>query len=292
MSLLKYFKKTTEPLVLTKQPTGVKKVLGKRKRPVGRPRKEREASPGSSAIEDHVAVVEETGQMTEEGCSSTSEAIHVLTESQGKSSFGLKIASAHKICHIGCETKKRRMRTQYTHAQKAKVAKYTKFHGPRAAGRHFGIHHKNAARWFKEGLDEVKVTTRSKRVNKKGQGRKISYPQDIDEEIYKWVLEKHEVNNIPISSAAIKAKALSLIRPILPDFKASGGWLNGFKRRFDLVLRARTSIAQALPADLEQKIDTFRQQVNFVRQNSDFPYEYIGNMDETPIIWTWCPIRP
>ena len=183
------------------------------------------------------------------------------------------------------------MRVQYTRAQKAKVARYTRYHGPRAAARHFGVHHKNASRWMKEGFDQVKVTRRSKVQNKKGQGRKLSYPKSIDEELYKWVLEKREVGNVPISASAIKIKALSLIKPLLPDFKASDGWLYGFRKRFDLVLRARTSIAQTLPADLESKVVNFRQTLHFIRQNGDFSYDYIGNMDETPVFMDMLPTK-
>ena len=54
-------------------------------------------------------------------------------------------------------------------------------------------------------------------------------------------------------------------------------------RRHNLVLRAKTSIAQQLPMDLENKLGELRRQVNHVRQNGDFPYELIGNMDETPV---------
>ncbi len=179
----------------------------------------------------------------------------------------------------------------YTSSQKAKVACYTRLHGPRAAGRHFCIHHKNAQRWLKEDYDKVKITRRSKCKNKKGQGRKVSYPLDVEEALYKWVLEKREVDNVPISSFALKTKALSLIRPILPNFKASDGWLRGFRMRYNLVMRARTSIAQMLPADLESKVCNFRQQVKFVRQNGDFDYAYIENMDETPVYMDMVPSR-
>lgn len=183
------------------------------------------------------------------------------------------------------------MRTLYSRSQKAKVARYARFHGPRAAARHYSIHHKNAQRWLKEDYDKVKITRRSRRKNKKGQGRKVSYPHDVDEALYKWVLEKREVDNVPISTFALKTKALSLIKPILPNFKASDGWVQGFRRRFDLVLRARTSIAQMLPADLESKICNFRQEVKFIRQNSDFDYAYIANMDETPVYMDMVPAK-
>ena len=92
---------------------------------------------------------------------------------------------------------------------------------------------------------------------------KVTYPHQVDEELYKWILEKREVNNVSVSTFSLKAKALSLIKPILPNFKASDGWVQGFRRHFNLVMRARTSIAQMLPADLESKLTNFRQEVKY-----------------------------
>ena len=59
------------------------------------------------------------------------------------------------------------MRTRYTRAQKAKVARYARFDGLRAAACHYSIHHKNAQRWLKEDLDKVKITRRSKERTRK-----------------------------------------------------------------------------------------------------------------------------
>ena len=59
-------------------------------------------------------------------------------------------------------------------------------------------------------------------------------------------------------------KALSLIKPILLNFKVSDGWVQGFRRCFNLVMRARTSIAQMLRADLESKLTNFRQEVKLI----------------------------
>ena len=95
---------------------------------------------------------------------------------------------------------------------------------------------------------------------------------------------------MPVSSHAIKLKSLSL-KAVLPNFKASNGWIKGFMRRHNLVLRAKTSIVQQLPKDLENKIGEFRRQVNHVRQNGDFPYELIGNMDETLVYVDMVPSK-
>ena len=144
-----------------------------------------------------------------------------------------------------------RINTRYSAAQKKKVAQYARFHGGRAASKHFNIHHKNVQRWLKEELDTVKHPRRAKRCNKKGQGRKLSYPAEIDMQLLQWVLELREEKQLPVSSHEIKVKALSLIKPLQPDFKASDGWVKAFMRRHNLVFRAKTSIAQELPKELK-----------------------------------------
>ena len=89
----------------------------------------------------------------------------------------------------------------------------------------------------------------------------------------------------------IRLKALSLIKPSLPNFKASDGWLRKFLSRNNLVLRAKTSMAQMLPCDLEEKIDHFRQNVRYIRESGDFPYNLIANMDETPAYFDTVPSK-
>ena len=108
-----------------------------------------------------------------------------------------------------------------------------------------------------------------------GQGRKLSYSKELEEKLVAWILEKRETDCVPISSQLIRCKALSLIRPVNPSFKASDGWVRKFMKRNDLVLRCRTHISQTLPKDLEQKIKAFHDEVASVFENSDFPLDYI-----------------
>ena len=126
---------------------------------------------------------------------------------------------------------------------------------------------------------------------KKGQGRKLSYSYELEEQLVKWILEKREESNVAVSTEMIQLTGLSLIKPSAPDFKASDGWLRKFLSRNNLVLRAKTSMAQILPCDLEDKIAQFRQNVQYVRENGDFPYELIANMDETPAYFDVVPSK-
>jgi len=89
------------------------------------------------------------------------------------------------------------IRKRYTVRQKKS------FHGIRSAGRKFKVHHKNVSRWMKEEVDTIRYPHRPKYLNKKGQGRKLTYSTEIDVKLLEWVLEKREVDNIPISIRVI-----------------------------------------------------------------------------------------
>lgn len=177
----------------------------------------------------------------------------------------------------------------YSRGQKDKIAYYVRHHGIRATARHYSVHHRNVQRWMSESLEKIKNP--GKRQHRKGQGRKMSYSQELEDKLVAWILEKREEAYIAASTQMIHLKALSLIRPVNPQFKASDGWLRKFMTRNNLVLRARTNMGQTLPKDLEEKIAAFRQQIRHVRDNSDFPYALIANMDETPIYLDIVPSK-
>ena len=62
-------------------------------------------------------------------------------------------------------------------------------------------------------------------------------------------------------------------------------------KRNDFVLRVHTHISQTLPSDLESKIKRFRDEVSNIHENSDYPFEYICNMDETPVFLDLVPSK-
>ena len=78
------------------------------------------------------------------------------------------------------------------------VAYYARQHGIRKAARHYGIHHRNVQRWVKDQVASLK--TPGKRHNKKGQGRKISYPQELEEKLVTWILKKREEQFVAVST--------------------------------------------------------------------------------------------
>ena len=118
--------------------------------------------------------------------------------------------------------------------------------------------------------------------NKAGAGCPISYSDDLEENVAQWILEMRDMN-MPLQRKHVQWKALAIIQPHLPTFKASAGWLDKFLRRHLLALRRQTSIQQKLPAHLEGKLTTFLGNVRALRTQHEFDNKFIINMDETPV---------
>ena len=76
-----------------------------------------------------------------------------------------------------------------------------------------------------------------------------------------------------------KAKELSAD----PGFKASLGWYQNWKRRHSVSFRAKTTLAQRLPDDMEEKVVQFHRFIISARQRVGYPLSRIFNMDETPM---------
>ena len=68
-----------------------------------------------------------------------------------------------------------------------------------------------------------------------------------------------------------------------PAFKPSPGWYTKWKRRHAISMRSRTTLAQQLPADMEDKVVQFHRFVLRARQRCGYESSQILNMDETPM---------
>ena len=242
----------------------------KRKRPVGRPKKVPKTD--SSLTSPVIRLV---------AYSSTESEVDETLTVEGATSASTNEAHSSK------EPKK--IRKMYSKGQKKKVADYARFHGVRKAAKKFSVGHSNVVRWQKEEVSRIRNPV--KRSHKCGQGRKLTYSKELEDKLVAWILEKRETDCVAISTQVIRCKALALITPVKPSFKASDGWVRKFMKRNNLVLRAKTHISQALPKDLEEKISAFRRQVTSIFENGDFPLEFVCNMDETPVFLDLVPNR-
>ena len=124
--------------------------------------------------------------------------------------------------------------------------------------------------------DDDRVLSRKGHLSRPG--RPVTYGTEKDYLIAAWVLEQREqqllvtVDNICNQARVIVGKE---------DFLTSRNWAEAFMKRQDLVLCAKTSVAQKLPAELKAKISAFHEFVKQRRDKDDFDDMYIINMDKT-----------
>ena len=102
-----------------------------------------------------------------------------------------------------------------------------------------------------------------------------------------WITEKRN-NGLAILPTMIRLKAIELSKDPQYDipagqFKASNHWCQRFMKRNGLSLRQKTTLAQRLPPDYEEKIVQFHQYVIRQRQAHNYPLHLVGNMDEVPV---------
>ena len=113
-----------------------------------------------------------------------------------------------------------------------------------------------------------------------GSGRKLTYPMENEQELVLWVLEQRDLH-LAVSVQSLMDKAAEIITPTVSSFMASRGWAQKFMRWNDIVVRAKTTVAQKLPATLEKKMTKFHAAVKEAIKQNQYPLELIGNMDET-----------
>ena len=94
-----------------------------------------------------------------------------------------------------------------------------------------------------------------------------------------------------MSTEMLKQQAKIIVTPTNPAFRASDVSAQRFKRRHNLAMRARASMAQKLPGYLESKVESFRDKVRSIRNRTDIDYRLLDNMDETPVFFDIVPGR-
>ncbi len=202
------------------------------KRPVGRPRKNKDIPVAAVCVPATSVSIQLSSSASTQLSPIETSSIEPLKpagkDMTGRSKFLLKNRSINTFFHIGTIHRK------YTLAQKQKMSEYARVNGLRPAQRKFNVHRRSIARWMEFRLEEVK-TGEISGYRRRGQGRKLSYPESIDEELVRWILELRDMQ-VAVSSDMLKQKATSLITPIVSTFKASSGWCEKFYRYITCVV--------------------------------------------------------
>ncbi|KAH3784890.1 hypothetical protein DPMN_162962 [Dreissena polymorpha] len=86
---------------------------------------------------------------------------------------------------------------------------------------------------------------RDMRGHLKKTGHPLSYGMAIEKQLIRFVLEQRELQ-LAVTIDDLCIRACDLVTPANPTFKASRCWATRFMNRHDLVLGAKTSMAQRL----------------------------------------------
>ena len=161
-------------------------------------------------------------------------------------------------------------RQSYTVSDKLRIIQFAEQNGNRATEREFGVSESNVRLWrkSKENLEKM---PRLKGANR---GKKAAWPE-LEVDLVSWITEKR--NN-----------GLAIL-PSLVRLKAGNHWCQRFMKRNGLSLRQKTTLAQCLPDDYEEKIVQFHRFIIDLRKKHGYPLHLIANMDETPLTFNMPP---
>ena len=169
-------------------------------------------------------------------------------------------------------------RASYTARFKLHVVMYAVDHGNRAAGKHFKVDESCVRRWRSQ-REKLKLTPKDKRANRY---RLPAYPE-LEKDVTDRLSEKRK-SGVAVSINVIRLKALSIAQNTnIKDFKASVRWCNAFLERHGFSIRRRTTVAQKLPQDYEDKLISFQRFIIAKRKQHNYELRYIGNADQTPM---------
>ena len=168
-------------------------------------------------------------------------------------------------------------RRSYTAKFKLAAVVMVKEVGNHAAAKRLGINEKNVRLWRK---DKVKISSQRK-SQKSPHFSKPHWPE-MEEQVNAWVSKKCQ-SGLPVSQTMIRIEAKKIAKRLhITNFPGSEGWLRRFMKQWHLSNRRRTTLAQRLPEDLQDKVLGFQRYIINTRKTHAYPLSHIGNMDETP----------
>ncbi|PFX30588.1 Centromere/kinetochore protein zw10-like [Stylophora pistillata] len=171
-------------------------------------------------------------------------------------------------------------RSSYSMAFKIKViAEAEAVENNSEIAREYGLSESMVRRWRR---DQATILSGELKMSAKRatMGRFTPKYPELDQQVMEWFSQQRE-QGIAVSGLILRLKAKELSDD--PAFKASRGWYEKWKRRHSVSMRTKTTLAQRLPADLEENIVCFHRFVIAARRRADYPLSRIYNMDETPM---------
>ena len=125
---------------------------------------------------------------------------------------------------------------------------------------------------------------KSKKANR---GTDPSFP-DMEKELRNYVSNRR-ASGVGVITSEVRLYALSLVDkhrfqyPDISHSKASPGWFYRIMARHNPSVRRRTTIAQRLPGEYEDKLQSYQRFIINQRQIHNYDISCIDNADQTPV---------
>ncbi|GAA6106901.1 uncharacterized protein LOC109957941 [Tachysurus ichikawai] len=161
---------------------------------------------------------------------------------------------------------------------KLQAISYVVVNGNRAAAKEFNINESMVRKWRKQEneLCQLKKTKQSFRRNK------ARWPQ-LEDQLEQWINEQRTARR-SVSTVTIRLKATKIAQDMkIEHFQGGPSWCFHFMKRRHLSIRARTNMAQQLPADYKEKLPIFRTYCSNKITHKKIQPNHITNIDEVPL---------
>lgn len=136
--------------------------------------------------------------------------------------------------------------------------------------------------------DILKVTSRRSEIRKRKTLKSCKMPR-MEKKLYSWFCTQR-LKNVPVSIELLKTKAKAINETIAenPNFNASDGWSQRFKRRFGI--RHLKISGEKLSAAPEH-VGPFKNYLRKKIEELQLTHDQLYNADETGLFWKLLPER-
>lgn len=138
--------------------------------------------------------------------------------------------------------------------------------------------------WLKNKEKLIQREKNNESVNSSRNSRISGNSAILDERIYNWFSAARS-RNIPVSGPILQEKA-KMVSGILniPDFKASNGWLESFRKRHNISFRILSGESAGID---HQVVQNWKDNINNILEG--YQMSDIWNIDETGLFWRGLP---
>lgn len=177
-------------------------------------------------------------------------------------------------------------RKSYTAAFKLSAVSRAEEVGNRGAAREFSVDERCIRRW-RSDKDVLALMPKTKRARRNGT---IAWPA-LEDNLEEWIKEQRG-KGLSISTVKIRMQAKLIAGQMgISNFIGGPNWCFRFMKRKKLCVRQKTTVGQKLPADWEEKKESFLSFVKSKVEELGLKNSQVINMDEVPLSFDCPPNR-